>query len=613
MASKAGTIERLTLELSRALESMSGFINRDIVVELGFFLPESIVDDPTLIQAFENLSNRIAELPSVSANLSQAIADENVPQIIAAGVQLFDKIKLVFEAIEQVASVFTSLASGLGSSEQAALLSFAESFPRKLLDYIVVTYLESRSRIAVHGLALIGLLDWSREVELDGSSRPEHIQKTIRFDRLSQLVSGPADLFLDIYGWGSPIFDGVRLFQTVQNMIVEGVQGTADIIKIDDQEPILEAYIFALQRDIALNPPGLNAEFRFPLEPQLSFVEDVALTFPWIQKLNFTANAGANLAATVAPPLNIQLSTAGGAVSLDISGDLSTEQATEPFTLLGLTGASRIAARHFGITAGVTTSANGTGAVSVSPSLGLRLQDAQVNLDFTGADSFIQQTVSRKELASNFSVSATWSMAQGLLLQGSGGLEINLPAHADLGVAKVNNLFFKATFDADFEVEASAGITAQLGPLTATINRIGLLARLTFPENNSGNLGPVNLDFAFKPPTGVGLSVDGGGFKGGGFLEFEPEEARYSGNARARVPGPVHAQSFWSTEHPTAERTKRLLAADRHQFRVYADSTGTWFQAQWCGRIAGPEPDHQHRAFAHGSTRQHAQQHSLSD
>src|SRR5215207_98995 len=195
MASKAGTIERLTLELSRAVESMSGFINRDIVVQLGFFLPDSIVEDPTLIQAFENLSNRIDELPPVSANLSQAIADENVPQIIAAGVQLFDKIKLVFEAIEQVASVFTNLASSLPASEQAALLSFAESFPRKLLDYIVVTYLESRSRIAVQGLALIGLFDWSREVELDGSSRPEHIRKTIRFDRLSQLVSGPADLF----------------------------------------------------------------------------------------------------------------------------------------------------------------------------------------------------------------------------------------------------------------------------------------------------------------------------------------------------------------------------------------------------------------------------------
>ena len=312
MANKAGSIERLTLELSRALESMSGLITRDIVLELGFRLPNSIVEDPTLIQAFENASNQIDELPTVSANLSQAITDENVPQIIASGVQLFEKLKLVFESIEQVASVFTNLASSVPASEQAALLSFADSFPRKLLDYSIITYLESRSKLAVQGLALIGLLEWSREpVDPEGSGH-EHTRKTTRFDHLSRLVADPSGLFLEIYGWGTATFDGTRLFQTLKNMIVEGVHGAADIVKIDDQEPILEAYLFALQRNITLSPPGLNVEIRFPLEPQLSFVEEVALGFPWIHKLNFTANAGANLEATVSPPINIEFSTAAG-------------------------------------------------------------------------------------------------------------------------------------------------------------------------------------------------------------------------------------------------------------------------------------------------------------
>ena len=530
MANKAGSLERLTLELSRALESMSGLINRDIVLELGFRLPDSIVEDPSLIQAFENVSHQIEELPTVSANLSQAITDENVPQIIAAGLQLFERLALVFESIDQVASVFTNLASSVPGSEQATLLSFADSFPRKLLDYSIISYLESRSQLAVQGLALIGLLEWSKEpVDPEGSGH-EHTRKTIRFDHLSRLVADPTGLFLEIYGWGGAAFDGTRLFHTLKNMIVEGIHGAADIVKIDDQEPILEAYLFALQRNTTLSPPGLNAEIRFPLEPELNFVEEVALTFPWIHKLNFKANAGAHLTATVSPPVNIEFSTAGGAVSVDVSGDLSTAQATEPFTLIGLTGASRITARHFGITAGVRTSVDeGTGAVTASPSLGLRLQDAQVSLDLAGADSFIQETLAEKELASNFSLSATWSMDQGLLLQGSGGLEINLPSHADLGIARVNSLFFKVTLDADVTLEASAGLTTQLGPLTATIDRIGLLTRLSFQQNNSGNIGPLNLDFDFKPPTALGLSIDGGGFKGGGFLDFEPEEARYAG------------------------------------------------------------------------------------
>ena len=484
--------------------------------------------------------------------------------------------------------MFTNLASSVPASEQAALLSFADSFPRKLLDYSVITYLESRSKLAVQGLALIGLLEWSREpVDPEGSGH-EHTRKTTRFDRLSRLVAGPSGLFLEIYGWGSATFDGTRLFQTLKNMIVEGVHGAADIVKIDDQEPILEAYLFALQRNITLSPPGLNVEIRFPLEPQLSFVEEVALGFPWIHKLNFTANAGANLEATVSPPINIEFSTAAGAVSVDVSGDLSTEQATEPFTLIGLTGASRISARHFGVIAGIKTSVDaGTGAVTASPSLGLRLQDARVNLDLAGADSFIKQTVSQKELASNFNISATWSMEQGLLFQGSGGVEINLPSHADLGIATVNGLFFKLTFLTDLELEASAGITTQLGPLTATVNRIGLLARLSSQQNNSGNIGPLNLDFAFKPPTALGLSIDGGGFKGGGFLEFEPEEARYSGMLELEFQDQFTLKAFGLLNHALAQRSERLLAADRHQFRVHTDPTGSWVSSSmgWAGLL----------------------------
>ena len=58
---------------------------------------------------------------------------------------------------------------------------------------------------------------------------------------------------------------------------------------------------------------------------------------------------------------------------------------------------------------------------------------------------------------------------------------------------------------------------------------MGIGAELSFPSEGSGNLGPVQLDPAFKPPKGVGLSVDGGGLKGGGFLRFDQKNERYAG------------------------------------------------------------------------------------
>lgn len=531
MTNKAGTIERLTLELSKALEPIAGQMTPELILELGLQLPPSISEDPTLTQVFDTVSGQLTGLPILSQNLIQAIGNENVPEIISAGLQLSEKLILVFESIGEASSVFTALAGGLPASEQAALTSFAESFPRKLVDYSIVSYLESSSKLAVHGLALLGLIEWRREeIDPNNSLSAEYTRKTIRYDRLARIISDPGGVFLETYNWGSPAFDGIRLFEVLRNLIEEGAGGAADLVKIDDQKPILEAYLFALQNNVDLTPPGLSAEIRFPFEDELDFTQETNLLFPWVQKLVFKGKAGSNLLADVTPPLQVDFSTASGSVLLDISADLSTQQAIEPFTLIGVTGASRIEARRFGIKAAIQSDLDeGAGKVNAHHSLSLRLEDANVNMVLTDGDSFTRQMLSGQNLASNFNLSATWALDQGLVLQGSGGLELRLPGHADLGVAQLTNLYFKLTVDPHIQLEASAGIKTELGPLTAVIDRIGLTAQLSFQQNSLGKLGPVDLKIGFKPPSGIGLSIDGGGFKGGGFLDFEPEEESYSG------------------------------------------------------------------------------------
>ena len=52
---------------------------------------------------------------------------------------------------------------------------------------------------------------------------------------------------------------------------------------------------------------------------------------------------------------------------------------------------------------------------------------------------------------------------------------------------------------------------------------------LSFPADHDGNLGLANLGFAFKPPNGVGLSLDVGIVKGGGYLFIDAERGEYAG------------------------------------------------------------------------------------
>ena len=51
---------------------------------------------------------------------------------------------------------------------------------------------------------------------------------------------------------------------------------------------------------------------------------------------------------------------------------------------------------------------------------------------------------------------------------------------------------------------------------------------VSFPPGG-GNLGPVDLGFAFKPPNGVGISIDAGVVSGGGFLYIDSARGEYAG------------------------------------------------------------------------------------
>jgi hypothetical protein len=57
---------------------------------------------------------------------------------------------------------------------------------------------------------------------------------------------------------------------------------------------------------------------------------------------------------------------------------------------------------------------------------------------------------------------------------------------------------------------------------------------LSFPPGG-GSLGPAAASLAFKPPTGLGISVDAGPVSGGGFLSFDPPNNRYGGAVELSV------------------------------------------------------------------------------
>jgi hypothetical protein len=77
-------------------------------------------------------------------------------------------------------------------------------------------------------------------------------------------------------------------------------------------------------------------------------------------------------------------------------------------------------------------------------------------------------------------------------------------------------------------LELSVALGVTLGPISASVDRVGMQGLLSFPDSG-GNLGAADLSIKFKPPNGLGISIDAGVLAGGGYLSFDPAKGQYAG------------------------------------------------------------------------------------
>ena len=103
-----------------------------------------------------------------------------------------------------------------------------------------------------------------------------------------------------------------------------------------------------------------------------------------------------------------------------------------------------------------------------------------------------------------------------------------------------------------------------------------------------GNLGPADLDIAFKPPTGLGLAIDASVVVGGGYLSFDPEKEEYSGVLQLEIAEKISVKAIGmlTTRMPDGGKGYSLVA-DHFRGRVCADPTGVWICVDGHRRTAG--------------------------
>jgi hypothetical protein len=529
-----GTIEYLAGELARLFEPVAQRAQNgtaDSILEwVGLRPPDASTSANDLTSAITTLASGAAGLPDLIANLTSAIEAGDGSAGATAGVALLNQFSLVIKAAQNVSSALQALSSdpSLTASQQAELAAFAGEFVDRALNRLLVEYLEHRfPQISLPLIATGGIEILDQPGGPAGSLSGAYTQKTFHFERIAKLFTGPKDLLSDAFSWGQPGFDGVALFSALQTLLSK-FDIPAQILQPAGMPATLEAFAFSATVDDSVAPPGLDLSVRVPASVTNSSSIDLG---DWQATIATGASFAADLTAKIRPLVDVEIDLPTGTCDLQLKTTFQRSSTADPFLLLGVGGGSRLQVQspslnlkmdlHFDTT---------TQRLTIDPQVTAALHQGKLIVSGDGSDGFISTLLSGVNLESDFDIGLTWSPSQGIAFVASAGLQIQIPVHISLGPLDISSVVLGAELQSDgsIPIELSAGFSAALGPLSASVDRLGLISTFSFPKGG-GNLGPANASFSFKPPTGVGLSVDAGVIQGGGFLYIDTARGEYAG------------------------------------------------------------------------------------
>ena len=213
----AGLVAELGKLLSPLEQSLqSAERTSALFAELGLPLPPQVRDAPQVVSAAGAAATAIAQLPPLTAALVVALAAGDQAAVAAALAQLAPKATDAFSKTFDVATKVKAAFEGIPGLAPE-LQEIVAELPERLVDYLVVAYLEGTRPVLARTLALAGIAD--SPTEPASGSRPSYLRRELRLDHLSQLFDDPAALAQDLYGWGAPDIDDALLLGRLGDLL----------------------------------------------------------------------------------------------------------------------------------------------------------------------------------------------------------------------------------------------------------------------------------------------------------------------------------------------------------------------------------------------------------
>lgn len=533
MAEQPGTLERLAAELAGLVRSTGALLRDDLVIGtfecLGVRFPYEFLTDVRITPARRTVGAATAAIDGPEGRLREAILSGTAADMTTAALELVQQCARVHAALPAVTAALRASGPTLPGISQQQIDDLTTDLEVKLSKLSLAQAMNASPLMAAW-YTLFGVLEWTHhpgEAATD-PSRPPYEQLDLYLERLLPSLFDPAGQLRERYGWGTPAFDAAKLLAVLETVLTRAGLPALFVPATATTPPLLQALTFditptadgaGLGMEVVLHGEGDVTRPVEGLRPGVTGTLGVRGTLP----TGATGELRPSFAVRLVPPAPDRPVECLLTIGLESKPD-------RPIVLLGQAGGSRLEIDGFSLTAGLALAADpATGHAHGEPFAEASLTGGRLIIDASAGDGFVSSVLAGGRLEAGFELGLAFAPGTGLRFTGSGGLEVRIPVHLGIGPVEIRDILLAARVGGGrVPVELSAGFSAALGPVTASVERMGVVAEFSLPPGG-GNLGPAQLDFGFKPPSGIGLVVDAGVVTGGGYLFADPERGEYAG------------------------------------------------------------------------------------
>lgn len=536
MPDQAGTIEQLLSQLADVLSPLADELTPALLQDVGIGIPPAWAGQ--IDSAMAHVASAAGALAPAAQDLATASTTGNAVTIIAKSAALGVRIGQLAVAAKQLSDTVGQAATADASLTPAQKAHFTASLDHlfaRLTELMALRTLEKKLPQLAALLDVTGIATSNISPGVSGDfTAPPHVRRGFDLQRLVQLFQDPMGLARDLYQWGDPGFDGRAFFVRLERYL-RSYEIPAFILQPTGQPPILESMLFSMQANTAVSPPGMGFELRLPATYSVN--RPFALVGPWSLDVSFTGAYAAGLQGLVQPNGDFNVKPPTGTVTATAAATLVGQGAAGPMQIIGLPGGTRLEVAKISAGVGVTAAFNtATGTADLAPEVTAALERMKLIISLTGGDGFLKNAIPASAVEAEFSLTGRLNR-DGFAVTGSGRIEVLVPTHIAIGPLEITSICFVARlFDPDpVRLELSAGLKLSLGPLVAVVERMGARGTFKLPAAHDGNAGPVEFVLGFKPPEGVGLSIDAGAIRGGGYLFFNDDAKEYAGVLQLKI------------------------------------------------------------------------------